>query len=211
MVSNPRDLHQPPPPVISSRPSPACCAGLWFGGAEHQDPASFSWPCKELARKGGVQGGAVPPDLAINCRGRGPTILLWHPGLQQGGQRGGGRGSAGCRGAAGGGAGCWGGAADPFWPSTAAARRRGGCQVPELMGGSPEAPWAPSPHVPGFPRGLELAPSGDAGAGGFSLPPLPPNPTYFFICPYGVGRRYGMLRSMYFWAGTPTPGSWCWC
>lgn len=38
-------------------------------------------------------------------------------------------------------------------------------------------------------------------------PPLPPNPTYFFICPYGAGRPYGMLRSMYFWAGTPTPGA----
>lgn len=33
-------------------------------------------------------------------------------------------------------------------------------------------------------------------------PPLPPSPTYFFICPYGVGWRYGMLRSMYFWVGT---------
>lgn len=54
---------------------------------------------------------------------------------------------------------------------------------------------AVSPPGLGLPVGAALCPL-----------PLPPNPTYFFICPYGVGRRYGMLRSMYPRAGTPTLG-----
>lgn len=83
----------PPLPAV-----PGCGLGAQSTRTLHPSPGlARSW-----ARKGGVQGGAVPPDLAINCRGRGPKILLWHPGLQQGGQWGGGRGSAGCWGAAGG-------------------------------------------------------------------------------------------------------------
>ncbi|XP_040390784.1 collagen alpha-1(I) chain-like isoform X1 [Cygnus olor] len=297
MVSSPRDLHQPPPISngLSALPCLLCRAAVWGRGAPgplRPSPGlARSW-----ARRGGCKRGCSPPpppppDLAINCRARGPQVLLWHPGLQQGGQRGGGWGSAGCWGAAGGVQGA--GEVQLVHPGPAQQQQGGGgCQDPELMGGgvdcsplgSSSEHWNPQPtqvhgtrrsargaaHIaeplpvlgcptappraatdekhpprgrftrlralgpaqrlgtlgtvgtlgtlapcpPASPEGQGWSPAlqsrGDAGAGGFSLPPLPPNPTYFFICPYGVGRRYGMLRSMYFWAGTPTPGPWCW-